>query len=176
MSDDPDSAPPVPSAASSDDTRAPALPNAAALEVPQEVLNQLPGPVRQQIGIGFAATMAPALSGPDRLLERIPQSQAAEVVSLIVAHSDKELEFQHVERMANIQARERQNVHSASTENQRQVRAQLFAAMVIVLGVLVALYCLHTGKDQAAVTLLSSLLSAAGGYGLGRGSRERGRG
>lgn len=148
----------------------------SALELPQEVLNQLPPTIRQQIGIGFAATMAaPPRSGPDRLLERIPEDQAADVVALIVAHSDKELDLQHAEKIASIQARERQTIGGIASDERRQVRALWFAFGVILLAVSLAGVCIFAGKDQLAMPVLSALLGAAGGFGLGRGTRDKGR-
>lgn len=140
MADDSDKPPKQPSA-TTDESKLAAP--ASAVELPPEVLSQLPGPLQQHFGMFSAtATMGPARSGPDRLLERIPEGQAAEVVGRIVSHADKVLELQHTERMAQIQARERQHVHGVSTEDRRQGRALWFASFVVLLGMLVAVYCL----------------------------------
>jgi len=154
-----------------DESRSPPSEAVPPHELPAEVLNRLPGPVRQQFEM-FAA-MGPARSGPDRLLERIPQEQAAQVVARIVAHSDKELDLQHAEKLATIQARERQQVASIASEERRHIRVLWFSFAVIVMGVGLAGACMVLDKDDLAKSLLSLCVGLAGGYGLGRGSRSK---
>jgi hypothetical protein len=173
MADDSDLTSPKPPSATTDESKLTPAPASPALEVPPEVLSQLPARVQQLIG--FSATMGLARSGPDRLLERIPEGQAAEVVGRIVSQAEKALELQHAERIAAIQARERQQVTVSASEERRHVRILWFSLAVIVLGVGLAGVCVLAGKDELAKALLTLCVGLVGGYGLGRGTRDKGR-